>query len=308
MYPPLPSGNAFVRRFVMEAKTQNIWGVNHATWFFLMGVAGALFLNRALFGVELGRVLGMSLADVLAIVLVGIGGLILIADLGKPLRFIRALVNVRQSWISVGAICDFIFLVFGGLYILPDLTLGASRPFAGLPFGAGTALGVIFQVVAGLAALVVIVYPGFVMAKPTAIPFWNTTLIPVQFLAYAYTAATAMVFLVMGLATEAERAFARQVAPVAAAITLLLLLSQVAEAYYRKRTARESAEELITGRWSLAFVGGVLGLGLVVPAAMTLLAPNPEAGAGGALAAVLFLAGNWLSKYTVLKAGKYAPY
>jgi len=303
-----PSGNAFVQRFIMESKTQNVWGLNHAIWFFLMGVAGTLYLNRVLFGIELGRVLGMSLADVLGIVLVGIGGLILMADLGKPLRFWRALFNVRHSWISVGAICDFVFLVFGGLYLLPDLALGHSRPFALLPFGAGTPLGVVFQIIAGLAALIVVIYPGFVMAKPTAIPFWNTTLIPMHFLSYAYAGATATVFLVGPLARAAEREFALRVIPVAEVITLLLVLSHIAEAYYRKQTARESAKELISGRWGLHFVGGVLILGLIVPTVLILLAPNPEGGAGAALAAVLFLAGNWLSKYTVLKAGKYAPY
>ncbi len=305
MQQSLHSGNAFTGRLVMEPKSQTIWGVSHATWFTLMGIAGALFLNRALFGIELGRFLGMYLADVLGIVLVGIGGLILIADLGKPLRFFRAVFNPRQSWISIGAICDFIFLAFGGLHILPDLTLGGSQPFAFLPFGAGTALGVVFQIIAGLAALIVVVYPGLVMAKPTAIPFWNTTLIPMHFLAYAFAGATACVFLVGGMATAAEQAFAAQVAPVMAAVTLLLLLSQVFEAYYRKQTARLSAQELISGRFGLHFIGGVLVLGLIVPAAVILIAPG---GAAGALAAVLFLAGNWLSKYAVLKAGKYAPY
>lgn len=300
------SGNAFVERFIMEPKTQNIWGVNHATWFFLMGVAGGLFFNRALFGVELGRVLGLPLADVLSIVLVSVGGLILIADLGRPLRFLRAVVNVRHSWISVGAICDFVFLVFGGLYILPSLTLGASRPFAWLPVGEGTALGVVLQIVAGLAALVVVVYPGFVMAKPTAIPLWNSALIPMSFLAYAYAGATALPFLLGPLARDPDRAFAARIVPVATVVSLLLIVAHVAEAYYRRRTARASARELITGRLRSYFVGGVLILGLALPLVLTLTWPQSVVGAF--LAAVLLLAGNWLSKYSVLKAGKYAPY
>jgi formate-dependent nitrite reductase membrane component NrfD len=307
MHASLPSGNAFVTRFVMEPKTQNIWGANHATWFFLMGIAGALFLNRALFGVELGRVLGMPLADVLGLVLVGIGGLILIADLGKPLRFLRAVVNVKQSWISVGAICDFIFMVFGGLYVLPALTLGSSRPFAWLPTGEGTLLSGLFQLIAGLAAVVVVVYPGFVMAKPTAIPFWNTTLVPMHFLAFAYAGGTALAFATGPLASAEDQAFAQRVVPVAVVVTLFLVVAHVAEAYYRRRTARESARELVSGRLRGHFLGGVVLLGLVAPAVLTLSAP---AIGGGALllAAVLLQVGNWLSKYTVLKAGKYAPY
>ncbi|HZD41824.1 MAG TPA: NrfD/PsrC family molybdoenzyme membrane anchor subunit, partial [Terriglobales bacterium] len=99
--------NPFTVSLVMEPKPQTIWGVPHATWFFAMGVGGALFINRALFGIELGRVFGLMVADILSMILICAAGLVLISDLGKPFRVLRALMNPKTSWISIGAICDF---------------------------------------------------------------------------------------------------------------------------------------------------------------------------------------------------------
>jgi len=42
-------------RWVVEPKPQTVWGVPHASWFSAMGVGGALFINRLIFGIELGR-------------------------------------------------------------------------------------------------------------------------------------------------------------------------------------------------------------------------------------------------------------
>ena len=67
-------------------------------------------------------------------------------------------------------------------------------------------------------------------------------------------------------------------------------------------------QELITGRLRVHFVGSVLILGLAVLIVLTIIAPNPPGGFWLALAAVLLLAGNWLSKYAVLKVGRYALY
>jgi formate-dependent nitrite reductase membrane component NrfD len=110
-------------RFVLEPKVQRVWGVPHATWFTLMGVGGGLFLLTRLLGLEdeTGTLFGMPLADLISFVAIAVGGLILIADLGKPMRFIRAVVNPRTSWISRGAIADFVFLIAGGLLVLPSL-------------------------------------------------------------------------------------------------------------------------------------------------------------------------------------------
>jgi hypothetical protein len=147
----MESPNPFTDRLIIEPKPQTVWDIPHAFWFTAMGIGGALYLNEVLFGIEMGHVLGMSLSHLISMILIGIGGLVLIADLGKPFRFLQALRNVRHSWITWGAICDFVFMTLDGLYVLPTFTwVNGAKPFAGLPTGPGTALGGLFTLIASV--------------------------------------------------------------------------------------------------------------------------------------------------------------
>ncbi len=306
--------NPFTGRWIMEPKPQNVWGIPHAIWFALMGVGGALYLNRALFGIDLGRVLGLSLADVLSLVLIGIGGLILIADLGRPLRVLRALSNPRTSWISVGAICDFTFLTLDGLWTIADIEVGGVRPLAGLPWADHSPLGIAFQAVAGLAALIVILYPGLVLSYSPSIPFWNTTLVPLQFLAYAFSSALGLALLFslwFPVAPGVLRTWATFEGGLLV-ICLLLLVAHILNAQYSHTASRVSANRLLRGELRPAFLWGTLVLGLGLPALLSVwgvaAAQALDPRVPLALAGVVAVAGNWFSKYTVIRAGTYAPF
>ncbi|MFQ5850610.1 MAG: NrfD/PsrC family molybdoenzyme membrane anchor subunit [Candidatus Binatia bacterium] len=300
--------------WVMESKPQTVWGVPHTNWFFAMGIGGALFINRALFGMELGRVYGLILADVLSIIFIAIGGLILIADLGKPFRVLRALMNPRTSWISVGAICDFIFLILDGLWMITDLELGGTRPLAGLPWAGNSPLGIAFQVIAGVSAFIVVVYPGLVLAYSPSIPFWNTTLIPLQFLAFAFASAVGMalifaIWIPVPTAVLAPWAMAEILLLV---VVLLLFVAHLLNGAYSHTTAKVSVNRLIRGELRVPFVWGTLLGGLLLPLLLGLYGSfwaSPGADLFYlALAGVVTLPGNWLSKYTVITAGTYAPF
>jgi formate-dependent nitrite reductase membrane component NrfD len=305
--------NPFTGRWIMEPKTQNVWGIPHSIWFALMGVGGALFINRAFFGIELTRIFGLSFADVLSFVLIGIGGLILIADLGRPLRVLRALLHPQTSWISIGAIADFTFLVVAGLWMIPDLDVGGSQPLASLPWAGSSPLGTIFQIIAGLAALVVIVYPGLVLAFSPSIPFWNTAIIPLQFLVYAFSSA-------LGLALAFSVAFPvpaetvriwMGVEALLLGVCLLLQLAHLLNAGYTHTAARVARARLLRGDLTLPFVWGTLVVGLVLPALLLVWGNNQSSlGLPGLLvvAAVFVVVGNWLAKFTVIRAGTYAPF
>jgi formate-dependent nitrite reductase membrane component NrfD len=297
----------------MEPKPQTVWGVSHTNWFFAMGLGGALFINRALLGIELGRVFGLILADVLSIIFIAIGGLILVADLGKPFRVLRALMNPRTSWISIGAICDFIFLILDGLWVIADLEWGGTRPLAGLPWAGNSPLGIAFQVVAGVAAFVVIVYPGLVMAYSPSIPFWNTTLIPLQFLTFAFASAVglALIFALWSPVPAAHLATWANAEILFLAATLLFFIAHLLHGGTSHTTAKVSVVRLVKGELGVPFVWGTLLGGLLLPILLILyasLTANPGPNLLLALSALLTLPGNWLSKYTVIKAGTYAPF
>ncbi|MFQ5682361.1 MAG: NrfD/PsrC family molybdoenzyme membrane anchor subunit [Candidatus Binatia bacterium] len=301
-------------RWVMEAKPQTVWGVSHTSWFFAMGVGGGLFINRALFGMELGRIYGLIVADLLSMVLIAIGGLILLADLGRPLRVLRALMNPRTSWISVGAICDFIFLILAGLWLIPELAVGGEHPFAGLPWAGNSLLGIVFQVVAGAAAFIVIIYPGLVLAYSPSIPFWNTMLVPLQFLTFAFASAVgmALIFALWAPVPAAVLATWASAEILLLAVGLLLFLAHLLNGTYSHTAARVSVNRLIKGELRVPFVWGTLLAGLILPATLCLCGfvwsnPGPDIALYG-LAGVITFPGNWLSKYTVIKAGNYAPF
>ena len=159
------SGNDFTRRLQVEAKPQNTRGLTVSLWYVFIGLAGGLYLNRLLFGIDVGQILGLPLANVLGLILLGISGVILILDLGKPYRFAGVHRNVQYSWISRGAIADFIFVVLGGLLLLPYLTIGDQQPLAGLLWAHGSGLELILTWVVAAAALFIIVYPGLELSS-----------------------------------------------------------------------------------------------------------------------------------------------
>lgn len=298
--------------WIMEPKPQTIWGIPHASWFFSMGIGGSLFINRVLFGIELGRVFGISVADLLSIVLIAIGGLILIGDLGKPLRVLRALMNPRTSWISIGAICDFIFLALDGLWILAELELDGVRPLAWLPWAGNSPLGIAFQAIAAISAFIVIVYPGLVLAYSPSIPFWNTTLIPLQFLGFAFASALGLTLLFALWMPVSGAVIANWLAAelFLLALTALFFVAHLLNGSASHTAAKLSVARLLHGEQRAAFVGGTIVVGFILPALFVLhglfwgnLSPQFLF-----LTGMTTLAGNWFSKYAVIKAGVYAPF
>jgi formate-dependent nitrite reductase membrane component NrfD len=306
--------NPFAGRLVMEPKPQTVWGMPHSTWFCGMGVGGALFINRVLFGIELGRVFGLILADVLSMVLISIAGLILIADLGKPFRVLRALMNPRTSWISVGAICDFIFLILAGLWLIPELEVGGEHPFAGLPWTGNSPLGIGFQFVAGVAAFIVIVYPGLVLAYSPSIPFWNTTLIPLQFLTFAFTSALGLALIfAWWVPVSSSLLVTWAISEVMLlAVALLLFLAHLLNGTYSHTSAKVSVNRLIKGDLQVLFVWGTVIGGVLLPLLLGLYGsiwanPGPNLFLL-TISGIITIPGNWLSKHAVIRAGTYAPF
>jgi formate-dependent nitrite reductase membrane component NrfD len=267
--------NVFMDRFVLEPKVQRVWDVPHATWFTLMGLGGGLFIVTRVLGLEgtLGLWLGMPAADLVSFLAIAVGGLILIADLGRPTRFVRAVVNARTSWISRGAIADFVFLIVGGLLVIPNLTLGSAHPFSWLPWdaSAGNVLGATLEIVTVASAVVVMFYAGQVLANPRAIPYWNSAAIPLQFLlsSLALSMATMMLMEVAN-----DRPVTAGQLWVLAAFLAGLAASIVAHVFTKRQVPGKShsIERLVRGRYRVPFLGGVLIAGTVAPAVLSLAA------------------------------------
>jgi formate-dependent nitrite reductase membrane component NrfD len=304
--------NVFMDRFVLEPKVQRVWGVPHATWFTLMGVGGGVFIVTRLLNLQshLGRFIGLPVADLVSFAAIALGGVILMADLGRPMRFVRAVMNPRTSWISRGAIADFVFLIVGALLVLPDLKLGGAHPFSWLPWdaGAGNAIGETLEVITMLAGVVVMFYAGQVLAAPRSIPYWNSPAVPLQFLFSSVATSYAVVMLMEVIHDR----------PISSgqfgmtALSLGLLLAAVGWHLATKRDVpgkSNSLERLLAGSDRIPFLGGVVLLGSVVPAVLTLVAAGigsiREAAAVASF--VLLLPAGFLLRLVTLRVGIFPP-
>ncbi len=307
-----PPQNVFMDQFTLEPRTQRVWDVNHAVWFTLMGLGGGVFLAGRIMNLtdDLGHWVGVPVVDVVSFVAIAVGGLVLIADLGRPLQFWRAFANIRTSWISWGAWSDLIFLTVAGLLVLPALSLGGSRPFSGLgwdPDG-GDAAGLTLEIVAGIAAVVVMTYAGAVLARPRSIPYWNSVAVPLQFLLSSAAMSVAVVITLEVI--NDEPVTGGQMALLGGLSTALLAtvaahLSTDADAPGKK----ESLERLLRGRHRVGFLGVVVVAGTAVPALLGFVGAG-VAGARDALsvvALVLLVSGGFLLRLITLRVGIYPP-
>ena len=299
-------------QFDLEPRTQRVWDLNHAVWFTLMGLGGGVFLaGRGLNLTDgLGSLLGVPTVDVVSFVAIAVGGVILVADLGRPLQFWRAFANVRTSWISWGAWSDLVFLTVAGLLVLPGLRLGDARPFEGLgwdPHG-GDGAGLALEIAAGAAAVVVMTYAGAVLARPRSIPYWSSPAVPVQFFLSSAATSVAVVLaleVMAGVAVTAGQMVLLGLLATALAVAVVAHLLTGTDVPGK----RESLERLLRGRYRCVFVDVVLVAGTVAPALLGFVGAA-AGGLRGALAVVclvLLLPGGFLLRLITLRVGIFPP-
>jgi formate-dependent nitrite reductase membrane component NrfD len=279
--------------FLIDVKPQKEWGWLVITYLFLGGAGAGLFL-AALY-------IGHPWAEGLGLLLLLVGTLFLLLDLGRPERFWRAFFRARTSWISRG--CYFItaLTLLGGL----DLLLQVS----------GSDAGVVWLVKAGaaIAAVAVMIYTGFVLSPSPAIPFWNSTFFPVIFFAYSLLAGIDFLILASPVlpAPAIDVARLEKVQFGLVVLCLLMVMSHLSVMSSSAIAARKSIQLLTRGKWGMLFLGGVIGVGLVLPLLLawpvfwqssfqTMFAIT-------ALLALLRLFGDYLFRFLVIRAGLYDP-
>ena len=83
-----------------------------------------------------------------------------------------------------------LFVVSASLYIAPNFALLAWLPWTPHLFA-----GKLLWGIAGMCALLVTLYPGFVLSASPSIPFWNSPLLPVLFFSQSVTGAGGILLL-----------------------------------------------------------------------------------------------------------------
>ncbi len=277
--------------FSTELTAQEEWGWLLALDLFFAGMGGALFLLYLIFG------LPPSVA-LLSLGLVALGAVVLLVELGHPLRAWRAICRPFSSWISRGVIFVTLFIVFGALY-----TASGFDSFAWLAPQSDAARRAI-GAVAGIAALFVILYPGFVLAASPSIPFWNSPLLPVLFLTHSLMAASGLLFLLAPLGLMgADVPGWGLLAAILIVVNLGLGATYLAISKGSGLATREAVKRLNEGSLGWTFKAGVIFIGMIIPLLMVLWLPSVLS-----LAGLCILIGGLLFRYCVLKAGVYVPF
>jgi formate-dependent nitrite reductase membrane component NrfD len=258
--------------------------------FFFGGLGGGLYLVSLWFNSLLGMLIGWL------IVLVLKGGTHL-AYLGHPWRFWRALLRPQTSWISRGLIAIVLFACFGALQLIFSYWLP------------GSSAELIFKILAGIMALVVAIYTGFVLVYLTGVPFWNNGLLPIVFLACGITGGLGLTLAIAliggGISIEALETWTRSMI----LITAILIVTYLWSATYAMTAGKVSVMELLKGRSAPWFWLGVVACGIVVPGGISAYSFVT----GDVAHSLLFIGiaceiiGGLALRYCILKVGIYNP-
>ncbi len=237
--------------------------------------------------------------EIASVILVGLAGLAHLFFLGRPARFWR-MVRVRTSWVSRGFMGMSLFLVAALGYLA--ITLGGG--------GTATPLARALWGLSLAGAAVIMLYKGNVYAVCRAIPFWNSSLLPILYVAYALRGGTALLLLFLpwggpGLSQGLLEILELWIG-LSAGVCILFYLTIMANSSVG---ARRSVEDLLRGRAAAAFYGGVIAVGFAVPVVLGLW--NALAPVSLWLLAVVgaaSLVGDFYVKFAIAKAGRYLPH
>jgi formate-dependent nitrite reductase membrane component NrfD len=263
------------------------WGLMIVWYFFLGGIAGGAYFTAAIadnFGSGRDRAVARA-GYLLSLPLVAACGLLLIADLGVPTRFLN-MMRTFKFWdpMSLGAWAVGVFGMF--TFVSSVLSLSSSESMASLRRKVGL-VGMLF-------GFFLASYTGVLLSN-SALPFWSDArLMGALFLASGASTGIAAITLVLFLTGDAAgEAWSKlkhadrfsMLLELALLLVLVVLLGA-------------AARPLTGGHYAPLFWGGLIGVGLVVPLVLDLLGPRVRG--LGALAAVLVLVGGFVLRYVVL--------
>ena len=264
------------------------WHATYAIYFFVIGIcAGLTFLSYGSWVTPELRPLRVKAAAG-SFLLLALGGLLLIADLSQPLRFLNILNPAYLNFSSPlawGALNIVAFGIASVLYLLALRKGDEGR-------------GKLLAAVSALLALGLPIYTGYDLTVHQSRPVWNTPVIPVLFVAMAIASGSAVGALLAGGHEGAQRVL-RQYLMWSCGAVGVMLISILGTTSYGGSAQELTFLILTTGTMGLIFVGAGIVAGTAAPIAL-LLAPFGRQQVGIALAALLVLLGGAALRYALL--------
>jgi formate-dependent nitrite reductase membrane component NrfD len=227
---------------------QTWWNWLIGTAFFFGEVGAGLFLISLWTGHWLGMAVGY-------LIVMGGKNTAHLLYLGRPGRFWRAALRPDRSWIARGTWATGVLGLTGFLLLFPQ----ALEPYWQL----GGQSETVVSWLAGLSALFIMFYDGFVMNASRSIPFWSTPLLPVLCLSYAILGGTTMSITLRELRGEAVPSSLVSLEFSFLVINLLLLGVYLFLLARQAPAARASVQLVWRGAYAFAFLGLVVLVGLI---------------------------------------------
>ncbi len=264
--------------------------------FFFSEIGAGLYLISMFFNFWRGCMAGWVISVVL-------GGGFHLLYLGKPLRAWRAVLRPRKSELSRGMIIMMLFCVVGAIQVAPSM--GPPNSF---PWESET---ILLQVIMTMLSFFVIIHGFLTMNSISAIPFWNSGVLPLLSIASGlwlgtqFAAATALMVSTRDLLEPLETPARWSLFSYA-----LLIVSYLWAAHHSLPTQKESLRVIVRGELSVVFYFGVILISLILPLAITLFFWTTEAVSPGLLLIRISCAavGDFMLRYLLLKAGRYTPF
>jgi formate-dependent nitrite reductase membrane component NrfD len=258
--------------------------------FYAGGLGGGLYLVSLYFN----NLWGMFVSWLIIAVIKGGAHLIY---LGKPLRFWRIIFKPNTSWLARGIIFVFAFIFFTAIQIIISYWLP------------GSAAEIVFKALAGIAALAVMVYTGFVLNTVKAVPFWNSMLLPLLFVLCGIMGGFGLSVVIALNGGNIDISAAETGSRWLLIINALFIVVYLWTAANREITGKKSVMEQMRGGLAPVFWIGIVLLGIVIPLAIAFSSyiageASPALIITGVVCEVI---GGLALRYCVLKAGAYKP-
>ncbi len=255
---------------------QMVWGWLPAIYLFLGGLAAGTFCAVALIGLIGGDRFRSTVrfGAWASAVCAAFGSLILLIDVGQPLRAIvlfRSFVNL-DSWMARGAWLLFGAIALNGLYALlwtdrvVDWLRQVLNPFA-QRLAAWRALIALVGIPVNIG---VATYTGILLGSLPFRPFWNTWILPALFVASALDTGVGLTTIYASVCEKGAGVKTLRTI-LETCIILLILVEGSVLAYYlttmmnETGVAAQSAQIVTSGILSPVFWIVIVGLGLTVP-------------------------------------------
>ncbi len=149
-----------------------------------------------------------------------------------------------------------------------------------------------------------------VMARATAISFWNNALLPIVFATAALWSGASLAEFSHAVKPEIvmDTEVLKSLSLGLGVVAVVVLMAYMVVSYSSITAARQSVLFLTRGRLSPLFYVGVVVLGLLIPVSILVAAFLGEVGRSWlALAGFSELAGSFCLRYALLRGGIYAP-